>query len=174
MTLPHNINTCIYLFSTHRVSQGQMGDVYDCKLWSEMQSIEGRSFLEVPINLCLAINIDFMKMFPFQGGVYLVILNLPRSERFKSQNVILAGMIPNEPAGDINSLSCFSMTTTIRAVVLCLMCDLPATRKSCGFASYNAYMVALNVLNSFQTKPLAKRFSEHPLGSHIHPLIKFV
>lgn len=100
-------------------------------------------------------------------------------EQFKSQNVILAGMIPNEPADDINSfshsLSGFSMTTTIRAVVLCLMCDLPATRKSCGFASYNAYMVALNVLNSFQQKPLAKRwFSEHPLGSHIHPLIKFV
>ena len=45
-----------------------MGDVYDGKLWSEMQSIERPSFLEVPINLCLAINIDSMKMFPFQGG----------------------------------------------------------------------------------------------------------
>ena len=78
---------------------------------------------------------------------------MPRSERFKVQNVILAGMIPepHEPAGDINSLlfplvedlkalfygisiqrtsSCMSMTTTIRAVLLCVTCDLPATRKA--------------------------------------------
>lgn len=91
-----------------KFSHGQMGDVYDGRLSSEMQSIEGRSFLEVPNNLCLSINIDWFN--PYEdalylgGAIYLVILNLPRSEQFKLQNVILAGMIPgpNEPA-DINS-----------------------------------------------------------------------
>jgi len=110
----------------------------------------------------------------------LVVLNLPRSERFKLQNVILAGMIPgpNEPADDINSFlfplvddlktlyqgisfkntsSCLSITTTIRAVVLCLTCDLPATRKACGFSSYNALHGCSKCLKQFPTNAFGEK-----------------
>ena len=39
------------------------------------------------------------------GGIYLVIQNLPRDERFKEENVILIGCIPgpNEPHLSIDS-----------------------------------------------------------------------
>ena len=69
-----------------------MGDVYDGKLWSEMQRIEGLSFLELPNNLCLAVNIDWFNPHedaPYSVGVvYLVVI---QSSTFKLQNAILSG-----------------------------------------------------------------------------------
>ena len=87
--------------------ESNTSDVYDGQLWKELQHIEGRPFLAAPNNLCLAVNIDWFNPYddsPYSvGAIYLVVLNLPWSERFKVQNVILAGMIPgpHEPAGDI-------------------------------------------------------------------------
>ena len=39
------------------------------------------------------------------GDIYLVVLNLPREDRYKIEKVILAGIIPgpNKPKGNINS-----------------------------------------------------------------------
>ena len=39
------------------------------------------------------------------GAIYMVIANLPRSERFKKENVVLVGLIPgpSEPPIHINS-----------------------------------------------------------------------
>ena len=66
-----------------RFSHGEMGDVYDGRLWNEMQYIEGVPFLAAPNNLCLAVNIDWFNPYddsPYSvGTVYLVVLNLPRS-----------------------------------------------------------------------------------------------
>ena len=157
--------------------QGVLGDVYDGALWNEMQYIDGRPFLALPNNLCLAMNIDWFNPYedsPYSVGVvYMVVLNLPRSERFKIPNVILVGMIPgpSEPTGDINSFlgpivddlwtlykgvsfeqtSCLTMNTTIRAVLYCVTCDLPATRKTCGFSNFNALYGCSKCLKPFPT-----------------------
>lgn len=74
-----------------------------------MQYIDGRPFLAVPNNVCLAINIDWFNPYDDTaysvGAVYLVVLNLPRLERFKIQNVILAGMMPGPHEPNCRTLS---------------------------------------------------------------------
>ena len=88
-------------------------------------------------------------------------MNLPRSVRFKRENVILVGVIPGpaEPKHDINSyieplveelLALWSgvtmrihsvtgiSTRAVRGALLCVGCDLPAGRKLCGFLGHSA------------------------------------
>ena len=85
----------------------------------------------------------------------MVITNLPRSERFKRQNLILVGIISSmikEPATNtfleplVEELLpswdegfCFNVhnkqtnPTKFRLELLCVGCDIPACRKHCGF-----------------------------------------
>lgn len=86
-------------------------------------------------------------------------LNLPRTKRYKQENVILLGLIPgpHEPKHDINSYirplvdellrlwSGVNLTihstcgkSLVKCALLCVACDLPAGRKICGFPSYTA------------------------------------
>ena len=62
-----------------------------------MKEINGRPFLAFPNNLCLGLNIDWFRLYehsPYSAGaMYLVVLNLPRNERFKEENVLLPGSI---------------------------------------------------------------------------------
>ena len=79
-------------------------DVYDGKLWKKWSSI-----LKEEANLLLMMNVDWFR--PFKdiqnsaGFIYLVIQKLPRSIRFKPENVILVSCIPGpkEPKKNINS-----------------------------------------------------------------------
>ena len=52
----------------------------------------------MPKNLSLGLNIDWFNPFdkaPYSAGaIYLNVFNLPRSKRFKLENIILVGMIP--------------------------------------------------------------------------------
>ena len=54
--------------------------------------------------------IDWFQPFKFSlyfvCAIYLTIMNLPRTQRFKRQNIILLGIIPgpSEPAHDMNTL----------------------------------------------------------------------
>ena len=137
-------------------------------------------FLLFPIT---SVNIDWFNPYDDSpcsvGAVYMVVLNLPRSERFKIPNVILVGMIPgpSEPAGDINSFlsplvddlwtlyrgvsfehtSCLRKNISIRAVLLCVTCDLPATRKACGFSNFNALYGCSKCLKQFPTDTFGKK-----------------
>ena len=56
--------------------------VYDGKLWSYLQFIEGRLFLSFSNNLCLSLYVDLFNPFQetpyFIGAIYVVSLNLPR------------------------------------------------------------------------------------------------
>ena len=121
-----------------------------------------RKFLSEPHNLGLMLNIDWFQPFTHTqysvGVMYLVILNLPRSIRFKSENIIIAGVIPGpkEPSKHINSYlyplvddlldlwhDGITVTTnneaaTYRAALLCVACDLPAAHKVCGFLSHSS------------------------------------
>lgn len=94
------------------------------------------------------------------GAIYLIIQNLPRCMRYKRENVILVGLIPGpkEPKLTMNSflqplvhelkelwegvnIPCPSHPSKyifIRAALTCCACDIPATRKLCGFVGHNA------------------------------------
>ena len=99
---------------------------------------------------------------PYSVGVlYLVLMNLPRSERFKRQNVFLVGIIPgpSEPRNNINSFltplvdellilwdkgvnirhsGSLLLPERFRVALLCVVCDMPASKKVCGFTSHNS------------------------------------
>lgn len=97
------------LWRSRRTPNGFMSDVYDGKVWHDLMTVDGRPFLATPNNLCLSLNIDWFRVYedsPYSAGpIYLVILNLPRSERYKEENIILAGIIPGpkEPREHVNS-----------------------------------------------------------------------
>ena len=85
----------------------------------------------------------------------MVLMNLPRSERFKPENVFLVGVIPGplEPKHNINSylqplvaeLNALwrdgirvkrhgsTDVEKFHAALLCVGCDIPAAKKVCGF-----------------------------------------
>ena len=95
------------------------------------------------------------------GLITLVCLNLPPHLRYRSENMFLAGIIPgpNEPpATAINHYlqplvdhfitmwspgvrySCTDGHRDgrlVRCAIVCVICDLPAARKTAGFASYS-------------------------------------
>ena len=96
------------------------------------------------------------------GAMYIIVQNLLRSVRYKKENIILVGLIPGpkEPKLTINSYlqplveelkqlwhgayipipSHPLKKIFIRAVLICCTCDIPATRKLCGFVGHNATM----------------------------------
>jgi len=88
---------------------GTYTDIYDGTVWESFQTVNRVPFLQAPNNLAFVLNIDWFK--PFKhieysvGVLYLVIANLPRSERYKIENMIIAGVIPgpNEPKKVMNS-----------------------------------------------------------------------
>ena len=66
-------------------------------------------FLQSPYTYMLTLNIDWFQPFTnieySVGAIYLAIQNLPHSERFKEENIILVDVIPgpSEPKLSINS-----------------------------------------------------------------------
>ena len=161
----------------NNVPKGLLGDVYEGRVWDEFHSILGNPFLSQPNNLSLMLNVDSFNPFdgtPYSAGViYFVVQNFPRSERFKFENIILAGIIPGprEPKKHMNTFlspivkdlqqlytgvimpnpTSFCGTTLIRAVVSCVSCDSPATRKVCGFYSFSSLYGCSKCLKQFVT-----------------------
>ena len=114
------------------------------------------------------------------GVIYVVLMNLPREIRFKRENVIIVGLIPGpkEPPEVINSyltpLVCellklwsgvclqISDEITIRGALLCVGCDLPAGRKTCGFLSYMANLGCTRCYISFAGEDGGRNFYSPP------------
>lgn len=162
---------------------GSLSDVYDGKVWKDLNTVSGRPFLSLPGNLCFTLNIDWFNPFdeaPYSAGaIYLVVLNLPRSEQYKIENTILVGMIPgpNEPKNHINTYlspmvqdmcklfeghvfhNSHSLTrlSMVRAMLVCITCDLPATRKVCGFSNFNACHGCSKCLKRFPVNQFGKK-----------------
>lgn len=147
------------------VPHGCLMDVYDGKLWKEWMRVDDVPFLEIPGNLLFMLNLDWFQPFVHtqysMGVIYLVIQNLPRRMRFKPENIIIVATIPGpkEPScSDLNSyLTCMIddllklwngiqlqtpsssfHSKIIRAALVYASCDLPATRKLCGFYGVKA------------------------------------
>lgn len=153
-------------------------DVYDGAVWKSLLYLDRRPFLACPHNLCFSLNVDWFNPYDETiysvGAIYLVIQNLPRSERFKIENVLLVGLIPgpHEPKLSINTYltplvdemkklyygvtfknpSSFFGSTTLRAIISCVACDLPATRKVCGFSSFSATLGCSKCKKRFPTE----------------------
>lgn len=108
----------------------------------------GEPFLAGDRALAMMLNVDWFQPFKLArysvGVLYLVIMNLPRHERFKVENVILVGVIPgpHEPSKSINTYLSPMVDgllllwngwrfagEIIRDILLCVASDLPAARK---------------------------------------------
>ena len=132
-------------------------------------------FLSSPYSLLLTLNVDWFQPFKHVqhsvGCIYLVIQNLPIKERYKEENVILVGIMPgpHEASLTIDSyllpmihelqayysnglsvLSHFGHEITIRLALSCISCDIPATRKVCGFLGHNARLGCNKCYKNFQ------------------------
>ena len=135
------------------------GDVYDGLVWKKFR----HSFLSAPYSYLLTLNVDWFQPFKHTqysvGAIYLIIQNLPREERFKEENVLLIGVMPGpkEPhlsidpylsplieelnksyLEGIDVTSHNGISVKIRVLLSCVTCDIPATRKVCGFPGHNA------------------------------------
>ena len=148
-----------------QVDDNIVADVYDGSIWRDFLKYKGTDFLNAPRNLAFAINMDWFQPFKRRndrsvGVIYLVLLNLPREQRFKWENIIVAGVVPEmnkEPkslnkflAPIVDELKAFwkgvKLTTsqseiplTYRAALLLASADLPAVRKLCGFKGHSAH-----------------------------------
>lgn len=90
-------------------SQGEFNDIFDGQIWNDFINPEGVPFLSQPYNFALSLNVDWFQPYKNSvyatGAIYVAVLNLPRTERFKSENILLLGVIPGpkEPELTINT-----------------------------------------------------------------------
>lgn len=159
---------------SRQIPSGLYEDVYDGKVWKEFLVYEGKPFLSDAHNLALMMNMDFFQPYKHVkysvGAIYLTVLNLPRALRYKQDNIILVGLIPgpHEPETHINSfldplvnellhfwdgidLAICSVAEhkCVRCALLCLSCDIPGGRKTCGFLSHSAHYGCSRCLKFF-------------------------
>lgn len=149
-----------------------MFDTIDGYFWKDFKDVDGQPYFDDKRNLGAILNIDWFE--PFEniqhscGVIYLAILNLPRELRFKWENIIIVGIIPGpkEPSLTVNTflkpfvddllllwsegvlLNEDGSQAFYKFALCCISSDLPATRKCCGFLSYNATL-GLFILSSF-------------------------
>ena len=151
----------------------RLSDIYDGNIWNSYQQYEGQALLSDSGCIALTMNMDFFQPYKHLqyslGAIYCTVMNLPRTDRFKVENVLLIGLIPgpHEPEEDINSyLKPFvdellqfwdgiemevngTGRKIIRCALLCVACDMPAGRKACGFLSHSAALGCARCLRRF-------------------------
>ena len=97
------------LWRERGIPDGFLADVFYGRVWKEMQNVDGKPFLPAPRDYAFMLNVDWFQPFKHSlysvGALYMVLMNLPRSERFKPENVFLVGIIPgpHETRFTINS-----------------------------------------------------------------------
>lgn len=153
---------------------GLLTDVYDGRVWQDFLVVSGKPFLSCKYSLALCLNIDWFQPYKLTqssvGVVYLTILNLPRSVRNCHRYTLLVGIIPgpNEPKRDVNSflkplveeLSSFwsgehiqlpslREPQLVRCALVCVACDLPASKKVAGFLGHTARLGCSKCLKEF-------------------------
>ena len=151
------------IWRIRHTQDGMMQDVYDGNIWKDFN---GRKydFLTQERNYALMLNVDWFQPFKHTnysvGAIYISFLNLPREERFKRENIILIGIIPDmkkepptnsflQPLVDelneawhngilIKSRKSGNQFKRFRLALLCVGCAVPASRKLCGFYGHMA------------------------------------
>ena len=146
-------------------------DITDGKVWSMITS--SLSPNRSPTNIIgILVNVDWFQPFKHVsysvGVIYAVIINLPRSIRYKNENIIIIGIIPGpkEPSKHINSYlgpfvsellelhnGLWFTTPSGRQFIKCaligLSSDIPATRKAAGFVGHTASKACSRCLKHF-------------------------
>ena len=149
----------------HQVDEKIVTDVYGGSIWRDFLKFKGNDFLNAPRNLAFAINVDWFQPFKRRndrsvGVIYLVFLNLPREQRFKWENIIVAGIVL-EMSKEPKSLNTFlapiddelkafwigvklktsqsKIPITYRGVLLLASADLPAVRKLCELKGHSTH-----------------------------------
>ena len=148
----------------HQIDDNIVADVYDGSIWRDFRKYKGNDFLNAPRNLIFTINVDWFQPFKRRndrsvGVIYLVLLNLPREEPFKCENILVAGIVP-EMSKEPKSLNTFlepiveelqafwrgvrltsqsTIPLTYCGALLLASADLPAVRKLCGFKGHLAH-----------------------------------
>ena len=163
-----------------KVPCGSLCDVYDGRIWTEFSDYFTQSR-----SLGMMLNLDWFQPFEHTtdsyGAIYLTVMNLPRKERFKKENVILVGVLPameHEPS-QVNSflhplvqelkdlqtgVRLFTASSpryklTFHARLLCAACDIPAGRKLCGFKGHAAKLGCSRCLKVFPGEIGSKDYS---------------
>jgi len=137
--------------------------------------LKGKDFLKSPRSLAFGLNVDWFQPYTRRsdvsvGVIYLSLLNLPREERFKWENVILVGVIPgmetiprsidpflkplvNEMQVLWKGIRLHSSWSSIpllyRGAILLAASDIPAARKVCGFKGHSAERACLKCFKAF-------------------------
>ena len=79
-------------------------DVYDGQIWKDFLHYQNTTFLSDRNTVGLMMNIDWFQPFKHRqysiSVVYLVIMNLPRTVRYKRENILIVGLLPgpSEPS----------------------------------------------------------------------------
>lgn len=136
-------------------------DIYQGNVWKELSS---SGFLCNMNSLAVILNVDWFRPHKHSPGsvgvIYLVLLNLPRHERYKLENIVVVGVLPgpSEPKLTANTFleplvqelkalwACkerFSIYGSlfkrpIKVGLVCVSSDIPATRKIGGFLGHMA------------------------------------
>ena len=93
----------------NQIDHNHIDNVYDGSIWKEFQEYSGSPFLSSPYSFAFILNVDWFQPYTHTtfsvGVIYLTILNLPRTLRYKRENILLLGIIPgpHEPKLNINS-----------------------------------------------------------------------
>lgn len=145
-------------FARHRQNPNNYEDIYDGAVYKELSEDDG--FLANPNNLSFTWYTDGISIFKSSKfsiwPVYLLINELPVSERYKKENILLAALwfgeskpFPNlflqplnaslrELRGGINmSIPNVEVPVKVRGIVICVTCDLPAKALFLNMKQYN-------------------------------------
>ena len=149
----------------HQVDESIVADVYDGSIWRDFLKFKGNDFLNAPRNHAFTTNVDWFQPFKRRNDrsvvvICLVLLNLPREQRFKWENILVAGIVPEmskEPkslntffAPIVDELKAFWISVKLktsqsripliyRGALLLASADLPAVRKLCGFKGHSVH-----------------------------------
>ena len=143
------------------VPEGMQCDIYDGRVWKHFLNYNGQPFLSEPHNLALMLNCDWFQPYKHTqysvGVLYLTILNLPRSIRFKPENVLITGILPGPSEPKQHGMNCYlrplvkelnslwsdgisietdSGSVLVHAALIATVCDIPATSKLGGFLGH--------------------------------------
>lgn len=105
---PGFVNKC-ELWRSRDIPSGLLADIFDGHIWKEWQYVGEKPYLAAPRNYAFMLNVYCFQPFKHSvysvGVLYMVLMNLPRAERFKPETVFLVGVIPgpHEPKHNINS-----------------------------------------------------------------------
>ena len=181
MQKPGFWDLCNQWRSNFQLNSDVYRDIYDGQVWKDFLNYKDKPFLNNQHSLALMFNCDWFQPYDHTtysvGALYLVVINLPRAIRYKIENIIFVGIIPgpNEPKGTLNTYlgpmvrelsemwtGCWLGSNCnkkyVRAALICVSCDIPASRKVAGLVGHCAHKGCSRCLKSFPTE----NFGEKP------------